>query len=182
MGYKVAALKTYVWKEACKNNTMQRVKELQEMYIIGALDTRLMQAVKVMDKEFKPTHISWVNKPNTEVNVDLDATRSSGAQYDSLQATALKMNLDLFLFEVKQEAAKHSNFRAEVDGWDNEFNEDTRRNLELVHDMRSGAVQQEMRHFYHTSGEYSSLPGPLLLRHTNCDFQPNGSFRSVDMS
>ena len=128
------------WREACKNNTVQRVKELQEMYIIGALDTRLMQVVKVMDKEFKPTHISWVNKPNTEVNVDLDATRSSGAQYDSLQANSLKINLDLFLFELKQEAAKHSNFRAESDRWDNEFNEDTRRNLELVHDMRSGAV------------------------------------------
>ena len=156
LGYKVAALKTYVWKEVCQNNSAERVKELEGMYTMGALDTRLMQAAKTMNKEFKPCHITWVNKPNTEVTVDLQENRSTGAQYDSLQANAMRVNMDLFFFELKQEAAKHLKYLAELDEWDNEFNEDTRRNLEMLHDLRAGAVQKEMRNFYQTTG--SSFP------------------------
>ena len=59
-----------------KNNTPKRAAELTEMFMHGALDAKLTKAIRDQDKDFKPQHIAWVNRPNSENQV-LDAeTRS----------------------------------------------------------------------------------------------------------
>ncbi len=111
MGFKIAALKTHIWPEVLKNNTPERATELQEMFLSGHLDTKLIHACKVLDPEFKPSHITWVNKPNTDIAYDLSAALRAGEQCDSLHDEALRVNLELFMFELKKEQTNFTKFK-----------------------------------------------------------------------
>jgi hypothetical protein len=129
MTYKVCALKVYIWQEVKQNNTPQRVTELQDMFLVGALDTKLVHACKILDPEFKPGHIPWVNKPNSEVAYDVSAALQHGVASVGLQEQSLRANLDLFVFELGKEAANYLKFKEAGDG--------------LV------AVQTSQRHTFH---------------------------------
>jgi hypothetical protein len=111
MAYKISALKVYIWPEVKKNNTPDRVTELQDMFLTGALDTKLVHACKLMDPEFKPAQIPWANRPNSEVSYDVTAAMQQGIVSDGLQEQSLKANLELFIFELGREALNHSKFK-----------------------------------------------------------------------
>jgi len=116
MTYKVCALKVYIWQEVKQNNTPQRVTELQDMFLVGALDAKLVHACKILDPEFKPSHIPWVNKPNSEVTYDVSAALQAGLETKGLQEQALRGNFNLFVFELGKEAASYLKFKEAGDG------------------------------------------------------------------
>lgn len=111
MAYKMSALKVYIWSQVKQNHSPQRVTELQDMFLIGALDTKLGHACKILDPEFKPSHIAWVNKPNSEVSYDIALAIKQCSASDSLQEQSMKANMDLFAFELSREAASHNKFK-----------------------------------------------------------------------
>ena len=112
LSYKMACVWYFCLPELKKNNTPKRVNELTEMFMHGALDAKLAKAVQEQDKDFKPHHIPWVNRPNSENQV-LDAETRSLKLLHAAQEQNVKGQFDLFVLNLDMEAATHSKHKTE---------------------------------------------------------------------
>ena len=147
LGYKLACLWVFCEPEMKKNNTPKRVAELTEMFMHGSLDTKLTKACRDQDKDFKPRHIPWVNRPNSEDQV-LDAETRSLKQLQTVQEKNLRGQFELFTLNLDMEAAAHTKQKEEEKEWDSSFQDEARRARERVHDLREKAVKDEMTSIY----------------------------------
>jgi len=116
----------------------------KEMFVIGGLDSKIIQAIKVQDPDFKPSFIPWACKPNTEHTVGTAMSGGTGEQARTLAFTMLRGTLDLFRFELTQEGIYHDKMKAEEGEWDGDCKELARKTREQQHDLRVLAVAAEM--------------------------------------
>lgn len=147
LGYKLACIWVFCEPEMRKNNTPKRVAELTDMFMHGALDAKLTKAARDQDKDFKPHHISWVNRPNSESQV-LDTEARSLKMLHTAQEQNLRGQFDLFVLNLEIEAGAHTKHLAEQKEWDSTFQDEARKARERVHDLREKAVAQEMQQLY----------------------------------
>ena len=147
LGWKLACVWVFCEPEMRKNNTPKRVKELTEMFMHGALDTKLTKVIRDQDPEFKPHHIPWVNRPNSESQV-LDAEARSLKLLHTAQEQNLKGQFELFILNLDIETSAHTKHMAEEKEWDSTFQDEARKARERVHDLREKAVKKEMEQLY----------------------------------
>jgi hypothetical protein len=114
------------------------------MFVIGGLDCKIIQAIKLQDPGFKSSFIPWACKPNTEHTVGTAMSGGTGEQAHTLAFAMLRGTLDLFKFDLAQEAVYHDKMKTIETERDGDGKELLRKTREHEHDLRALAVAAEM--------------------------------------
>jgi hypothetical protein len=159
----MSCTKVWVWPEAQKHNSQQRLKELEQAWQRGALDETLKHHCTSMRKDFKAGDISWVGAPVDGVGAFgsefVDHVGQQQIELTDAQKRSLESQSQEWAKTLKIEAVRHKLWLSEVEVWDTRSEavmQTYRNNRALIKDARGKELLDEM---YTANGFTEDVPG-----------------------